>query len=154
MNRKSYFDRPIHSSTYSLNLLLKLLPLPSVIVINESSRFQSLQGGNMKKFLILVLTLAILAGPQAAFAASPWAQGSYADQIKGKFSFGFKNTFLGWTKIFSTPGEYQKDGKCALLGVGEGIMNAVLITGGGALHLITFPLPQIDIPLPGNGISV
>ena len=107
----------------------------------------------MRKFAAIMLMLTILMAP-SAFAASPWATGSYADQVKGKLSFGFKNMVLGWTQMFSVPQDYRTEGKNVFKGIGTGIINALLYTTGGALDFVTFPIPQLDIPLPGNGIQI
>jgi hypothetical protein len=107
-------------------------------------------------FIALLVVLAVMAAPAAAFAASPWAEqgGSYSDQVKGKLDFGAKNTLGGWTEIYTTPFRYHSDGKNWLEGTFVGIGNAVVYTVGGALHLVTFMIPEIDVPLPNNGVGL
>ena len=100
-------------------------------------------------FLIAVLVLA----PAAGFAASPWTTApTTAEKVTEKFKFGFRNLFLGWTELFTEPQSSCAEKTCALSGIGRGIVNFALDTIGGAAHLGTFFIPQIDIPLPGNGV--
>ena len=87
-------------------------------------------------------------------AASPWlAEKKYDQKIAHKFSYGLTNIFFGWTEIFYEPLKAAKREENALIGTGKGILHAVGITLGGALHLLTFPVP-IDIPLFHDGIGV
>ena len=106
---------------------------------------------NLKVFAV-VIAMSML--PQVAFAASPWvAQTTYSDQLRGKLDFGVKNLLAGWTQIFTEPMNYHKEGKCVIKGLGYGLYTAVADTVGGALHFVTFPITQIDVPLPDNGVS-
>lgn len=108
-----------------------------------------------KRFGVVALVLALVAAPTAAFAASPWAQeASYAGKATGKLVYGLKNGLLGWTEIFSEPAEAIQGGGNFFVGVGEGLFNAVGQTVGGALHLGTFFIPQIDVPLPEGGTQL
>ncbi len=108
----------------------------------------------MRKAAALLLVVAILLACGSAFAASPWTEGvTYKDKVLGKLDFAVKNTLGGWTELFNRPIKYHKDGKNVSEGVLVGIGNAVVYTLGGALHLVTFPIPQIDVPLPNNGVS-
>jgi hypothetical protein len=108
----------------------------------------------MKKALALFL-LAVILVPNAAFAASPWAEKeTWSEQAIGKFEFGFKNLFAGWTEIFTETKSAYKEDKSVIGGFGTGVLNAILDTAGGALHLATFPITQIDIPLPQNGVQI
>ena len=108
----------------------------------------------MKKSMIaLMLVLVMAAIPSLAFAASPWTEGkTYQEKAVGKFQFGFKNLIGGWTLIFSEP-QKGKDAGEVLHYLGKGTVNAVLDTVGGVVHVATFLLPQIDIPLPENGVQ-
>ena len=94
-----------------------------------------------------MVIFALMTAP--AFAASSWANGSYSDQAVGKFKFGLTNTLLGWTEIFTEP--YASK---SIEGVGKGLWNGIGDTVGGALHLVTFPFPMIDVPLPDGGTDV
>lgn len=118
--------------------------------------------------MVLMLALAMAIAPSLAHAASPWtAEQGYANQSVAKFKFGMKNVLLGWTEIFSETQKHtcpdMQDGKCTKKsccpvtfgrGLGRGIVHFALDTVGGALHLVTFPLPQIDVPLPENGVDI
>ena len=108
-----------------------------------------------KKLGMLVAVLAIVAAPALAYAASPWAMESgWGNQAKGKAVYGLKNTLLGWTEIFTQPKDTLDEGGNFFVGVGTGLWNAVGQTVGGILHLVTFPIPQIDVPLPEGGTKV
>ncbi len=102
----------------------------------------------LKKMAVFVTIFALAAG--SAFAASDWASGaSYGDKAIGKLKFGLTNVLLGWTELFTEPYESK-----SIDGVGSGLVNAIGDTIGGALHLVTFPLPMIDIPLPEGGTDL
>lgn len=106
----------------------------------------------MKKFLAIAIMLGVMFAP-AAMAASPWTEGkTYSEKVTGKFSFGFKNLFLGWTEIFYQPHAASVDGKNAWSGLGKGLVYSLADTVGGAVHLVTFPIP-VDVPLPENGVN-
>lgn len=94
-----------------------------------------------------------------AHAASPWTEGkTYKDKVIGKLDFGFKNALGGWTALFTEPVKEDPNCKCKLQstakGLGRGIAYAVVDTVGGILHILTFPFPQIDVPLPNNGVNL
>jgi hypothetical protein len=103
----------------------------------------------MKKILSLVLVLSMVLAP-IAFAASPWTEeATYGSKTAGKLGYGLTNTVLGWTKIFSTPNQYSTEGKTVWSGVGQGVVDAVVTTVVGAIHLVTFPIPaDVEIPSP------
>lgn len=105
-----------------------------------------------KRLGLLVLAAVLLAGPVSASAASSWAmETTYGAKAGGKLKYGLKNTLLGWTSLFRTPYEATQAGDNLLVGLGQGLWNAVGQTVGGVVHLVTFPLPQLDIPLPEGG---
>ena len=108
----------------------------------------------MKKITVLMVCLMMLS--TSVFAASPWnnPSASYGQKTMHKFGYGLTNVALGWTKIFTEPTEAIKNKQCAIKGLGVGLAEFVGDTIGGALHLVTFPIPQIDIPLPDGGISL
>ena len=86
---------------------------------------------------------------------SPWAhERGWANQARGKFVFGAKNTLLGWTEIFTEPYEAAKSGGNVAGGIGRGLLNGVLDTAGGAAHLVTFPITKFDLPLPEGGVQL
>lgn len=109
----------------------------------------------MKKIALLVL-VAMLVTPMASFAASPWTEKeTYGDRTSGKLYFGLMNTLFGWTDIFFEPIRASK--KCescdsVWTGLGKGFTDAVVNEVGGAIHLLTFPIP-VDIPLPDDGVQ-
>ena len=84
---------------------------------------------------------------------SPWAhERGWANQARGKFVFGAKNTLLGWTELFTEPYEAAKSGRNVAGGVGRGLWNGVMDTAGGAAHLVTFPVTKLDLPLPEGSV--
>lgn len=104
----------------------------------------------MKKIIGLVIVLAMLITPVAAFAASPWTQAdTYGDKVSGKLEFGIKNTLLGWIDLFYEPNRAEN----AWSGLGKGISDSIINIGGGAFHLVTFLIP-VDLPLPDNGVAL
>ena len=106
-----------------------------------------------KTMFVMVLALIAALAPAMAFAASPWTQkADYSGKVTAKFQYGFRNTLLGWTKLFSDPEEAGKQKTCVAKGIVKGLVDTVLVTVGGALHLVTFLVPQIDVPIPGNGV--
>ena len=105
--------------------------------------------------IVVALGIALVAAPLAASAASPWAdEATYGAQVGGKLKYGLKNTLLGWTSLIRTPVESVQSGENILVGIGRGVWNGVGQTVGGVLHLVTFPLPQIDVPLPEGGTDL
>ena len=112
------------------------------------------KGGNtMKKIMSLVVILSMILAP-LAFAASPWtAEKTYGDRVTGKLVFGLQNTLLGWIQLFAVPNQYASAGKNVWSGIGQGLVEATVDTVGGALQLVTFPIPA-DLPLPQNGVDL
>ena len=108
-----------------------------------------------KRIGVLVLCVAVLAGPMTASAASSWASGAtYGEQVTGKLKYGLTNLLLGWTELFREPMRASQAGENVLVGIGRGVWNAVGDTIGGAVDTVTFPIPQLDIPLPGGGTNL
>ena len=108
----------------------------------------------MRKEIFVLAVIVALMTPSLslALAASPWTEESgYVNRANGKFGFGLKNAALGWTEIFTQPFDEAKEGGNAVVGFGKGIWTCVGQTVGGALHLATFPVTSVDIPLPENG---
>ncbi|MBI3314017.1 MAG: hypothetical protein HYZ83_07260 [Candidatus Omnitrophica bacterium] len=84
--------------------------------------------------------------------ASPWAENQgYFPKVFGKLGFGLKNTFLGWTQMFieSTQPKYKTDWE----GFCVGMAGALIYTGNGLVHLVTFPIP-LDVPDLGKGVHI
>ena len=109
----------------------------------------------MKKHVsILAVVLAVLMAPSIAFGASPWTeQTTTKDQIIHKLDFGARNFLGGWTEIITVPMEYHKNDQNVVKGLANGIWNGIIYTLGGVLHTATFFIPQIDVPLPNNGVQ-
>ena len=125
----------------------------------------------MKKLLFSLLAVMVLTAPTAfagdgpdgtncsscslGFKASPWTtETTWKGQALGKLEFGFKNFFAGWTEIFTEPVEACKAKSCVIKGFGRGVFNAILDEVGGLLHIATFPITQLDVPLPEGGVTV
>ena len=108
-----------------------------------------------KRIGVVVFSVALLTGPMLASAASSWAIGpTYSDKVVGKLKFGLRNVLAGWTEIFREPVEAHKAGENVLVGIARGVWNAVGQTVGGAVDVVTFLIPQIDIPLPEDGTDL
>jgi hypothetical protein len=110
------------------------------------------------KIAAVVIVLSFMALPAAGFAAenaSPWTQAPrYWEKSLRKLDFGLKNLFFGWTELIEEPWmawKNKEENMCAAKK--RGLAHAVADTIGGALHLATFPIPQVDIPLPENGVE-
>lgn len=102
----------------------------------------------MKKIISLAVLLTMLLAPAAFAAASPWTEEkTYTDKVVGKLGYGLTNGVLGWSKLFSTPSEYSSAGKNVWAGMGQGLVDTVMTTVLGAVHLVTFPVP-VDVPIP------
>ena len=108
-----------------------------------------------KRLGVVLFSVALLSGPLTASAASSWASGAtYNEKAVGKLKFGLTNTLLGWTELFREPKRAHDAGENVVTGVGRGVWNAVGQTVGGIGHLVTFPIPAIDIPLPRGGTDL
>ena len=108
----------------------------------------------MKKAVGIMLIVMLALTPTLAFAASPWTQGAnYSERVGQKLQFGLTNTLLGWVDLFVEPNKAASAGGNTWAGVGKGLTDSVLNTVGGALHLVTFPIP-VDIPLPDDGVQL
>ena len=89
------------------------------------------------------------------YTASPWTtQMGWSNRAAGKFGFGLKNLLLGWTDLFVEPKKTADEGGNVLVGVGKGLVDGIGNEVGGILHLITFPLTELDVPLPHGGTQL
>ena len=89
------------------------------------------------------------------YTASPWtAETGWGARAGGKLAFGVKNLLLGWTDLFIEPKEGLDAGENILKGIVVGVKDAVENTVGGAVHIITFPLTELDAPLPEGGTQL
>ena len=110
----------------------------------------------MHKFWTVSLLALFLVGISSlAIAASPWTdEEGYANRAGGKFAFGLENAALGWTELFTEPTESAQEKENIAVGFGRGLWHTIGDTIGGALHLATFPITAIDVPLPENGTQI
>ena len=89
------------------------------------------------------------------YTPSPWTtEVGWANRAKGKLAFGVKNTLLGWTELFMEPKKAIDSGDNFFVGLGMGLKDGVENTLGGIVHLVTFPLTELDAPLPKGGTSL
>lgn len=110
-----------------------------------------------KSSLFLVLALLLSLVPNAAWAdASPWTEGkTYREKMFGKLDFGVKNLILGPMHLISDPlhGINDEGALGGFKGLGEGVYHGLTYTVGGALHFLTFPVTNLDVPLPDGGVK-
>ena len=108
----------------------------------------------MKKISLVLFLLAVLLIPSLAFAASPWTEKTtWKEKAVGKLDFGFKNALGGWTELFRKPYHAYNDKTNIFEGIGRGLWYGAADEVGGALHIATFPITQLDVPLPENGVQ-
>jgi len=89
------------------------------------------------------------------YTASPWTnEVGWSNRALSKLGFGLKNGLLGWTELFLEPKRAIDEGDNFFMGLGMGVKNAVLMTLGGVVHTVTFPLTELDAPLPKGGTSL
>lgn len=106
-----------------------------------------------KALIAAVLLIAVFAFPLTSQAASPWTeQETYMAKTGGKLEFGLMNLLLGWTDLYHEPYMAAVENRSVLLGLGKGIVDSIINMVGGAVHLVTFPIP-LDCPLPDNGVQ-
>ncbi|MBI3087897.1 MAG: hypothetical protein HYY91_03320 [Candidatus Omnitrophica bacterium] len=89
------------------------------------------------------------------YTASPWtSEVGWSNRAGGKFVFGLKNALLGWADLFTEPKEAIDGGGNFFVGLGYGVKDAVENTLGGVVHVVTFPLTELDAPLPEGGTQL
>ena len=103
---------------------------------------------------VLVIILSSICVPVSYSATfenwkpSPWIKKEpYMEKIINKLGFGLTNGLTGWTALFFEP--YCAQNKWT--GLVKGAWRTITNTAGGALHIVTFPIP-IDLPLPDGGV--
>ncbi|MBI3307474.1 MAG: hypothetical protein HYZ84_06700 [Candidatus Omnitrophica bacterium] len=104
----------------------------------------------MKKLTAFLIMFVFFVSNSAS--ASPWAEeAEYFPRIFGKLGFGLKNSLLGWSEIFIQPTQpkYKTDWE----GFCVGMAAALVETGNGLIHLVTFPIP-VDVPDIGRGVHI
>ncbi len=89
------------------------------------------------------------------YTASPWThETGWSNRAIGKLGFGAKNLLLGWTDLFMEPKQAMDEGGNFFKGLGIGIKDTVENELGGALHVVTFPITALDVPLPEGGVQL
>ena len=107
------------------------------------------QGGMMGEGAKMTLSLT------KEYTPSPWTQETgWANRAGGKLVFGVKNLLLGWTDLFVEPKEAMDAGDNFFKGVGIGLKDGIENELGGVVHLITFPITNLDAPLPEGGTQL
>lgn len=112
----------------------------------------------MKKLsAVLMILLMVFAMAAPAFAdASPWTmKNTNSEKMLGKLDFGVKNLLFGWTELISRPLHGVQDNgiQGGFEGLGNGLYYGIAETLGGALHVVTFPITNLDVPLPNGGFQ-
>ena len=104
-----------------------------------------------KTVFFLILMLMVISS--FAHAGSSWAEEkTYKDKVVSKLQFALTNVMLGWTEIIAEPERALDEKKNFFTAMGRGFVYFAVDTLGGVAHLVTFPIPQVDIPLPNNGV--
>ena len=86
------------------------------------------------------------------YTPSSWTkEAGYANRALAKLGFGVKNLLLGWTEILTEPKHAIDKGSNFFIGVGTGLKNGIGQELGGAVHLTTFFITELDAPLPEGG---
>ena len=89
------------------------------------------------------------------YTPSPWTnEVGWANRAKSKLGFGLKNALLGWTELITEPKRAIDEGDNFFVGLGMGVKNGVFDTLGGVVHTVTFPLTELDAPLPAGGTQL
>ena len=89
------------------------------------------------------------------YTPSPWTQEvGWGARAKAKLAFGVKNALLGWTELVTEPKRAMDEGDNFFVGLGMGVKNGVENTLGGVVHTVTFPLTELDAPLPKGGTQL
>ena len=89
------------------------------------------------------------------YTPSEWTQKvEYTDRVGHKLLYGGKNTLFGFMELYNEPRDAMREKSGFLKGLGKGVINMVGDTLGGAIHLITFPITEVDVTLPEGGTDV
>jgi len=112
----------------------------------------------LKRLAISVLAINLFlasVSPCYGFQRSPWTkETSYNKKMYQKFMFGLTNANLGFLEVFTEPYEAVKEDRMIWVGLAIGVFNGVVDTVGGVLHLVTFFITPLDIPLPEGGTDI
>ena len=84
------------------------------------------------------------------YRSAEWKQEQgWLNQSTSKFAYGAKNALFGWTELITEPYEAAMDPKRNVVeGLGKGLWNGIGKTVGGAVDLVTFPMPELSVPMP------
>ena len=89
------------------------------------------------------------------YAPSPWTeQMGYVHQSGGKLAFGGINLLLGWMELYNEPRDAARAHESIMPAMGRGLVNTVGDMLGGAMHVVTFPITALDVPLPEGGTDI
>jgi len=89
------------------------------------------------------------------YTPSPWtSEAGYVNRALAKLGFGLKNALLGWTEVILEPKRAIEGDGNFFVGVWKGLLNGVGQELGGAVHVLTFPLTELDAPLPDGGTQL
>ena len=89
------------------------------------------------------------------YTASPWTKETgWGKVATSKLGFGVKNLLLGWTDLFTVPKKAMDAGDNIFKGIGIGLKDAVENTLGGVVHIVSFPITNLDAPLPDGGVQL
>ena len=129
--------------------------MPVTVKGTESSTGKGAVMGREMSWIVVSMIIGLAAPTQAAAAqASPWANGAdWTEKSTAKFFYGAKNLLLGWTELITEPDEAIWEGSSVTNGILDGLWHSVGQTLGGAYHLLTFPLTNLDLPLPEGGVA-
>ena len=97
----------------------------------------------MKRTLVALLTLALVAMPVVAFADIHQPPGAQNDRTR-KFSRGLSNIVFGVTEIpstFSRVNRYEGGAQAFSYGLVEGVRRTAVRMGFGVYEVVTFPAP-------------
>lgn len=89
------------------------------------------------------------------YTPSAWtAEDGYLDRAEHKLAFGSKNALLGWLELYNEPRDAAREDTGVARGMGRGFVNMLGDTIGGVIHVATFPITAVDVPLPEGGTDL
>ena len=89
------------------------------------------------------------------YTASPWTnEVGWSNRALSKLGFGLKNLLLGWADLITEPKAALDEGDNFFVGLGAGLKDGLENTLGGVVHIVTFPLTELDAPLPEGGTQL
>jgi len=87
------------------------------------------------------------------YTPSLWTtETGYMSRMGHKLAFGGKNALLGWMELYTEPRESMEEQEGFFRGMGHGVVNMLGDTIGGVMHVATFPITAVDMPLPEGGV--